>query len=438
MPPRPKLSNALRALAAPLQRWSPRDRWIAATLAATLCFLRALDRMVVYPSPFFAADASFYLDIARGNIAQVVQPFASRQLGALAVTAITHLLHCSIERGFLIEGIGSLIVTAAAVYFLLIQTEAPRWMVLAVALVPFWGTSLQDLALPDLWYSALLSIVLLFLAGEQLLLASLMMFPLMLSRESTSLTLICFLIAAWSALRWRDRIVAVVSAVAGMFLVAHLAAHSQSNAEHLPQVLYMLAKVPWNFIHNILGLMPWSNVSTGLCTVPAWSMPFHAGAVRSIGVCGFSVESWEFLARAILANFGLLPVLLLFLWRRRSRTAGRSVLFKFSLLYGSLSLVLAPLLGVWFDHLVGYAWPLFLVALPILFNEFADAATTARRAGASVAFVCIHLAAIYSSYHWIWWPQIILEAVFWIIGYMLLRVWFDGPPRLTQQPQIAS
>jgi len=384
------------------------------------------------------SDASFYLDIARGNYAQVFQPFASRPLGALVVAAIAHLLHCSVERGFLIEGIGSLIVMSATVYYLLMQTKAPRWMILAVALVPFWGTLLQNLVLPDLWYSALLSVMLLLLANEQMLLASLMMFPLMLSRESTSLTLVCFLIAGWSTFRWRDRIVATGSAVAGVLVVGRLAARSQTNVEHLPQAVYMLAKVPWNFMHNILGLVPWSNVSPSLCSVPAWSMPLHLGPVRSIGVCGFTTDSWEFLARSLLANFGLLPVLLVFLWRRRNKAAKRSVLLKFTLLYGGLSLVLAPLLGVWFDHLIGYAWPLFLVALPMVFNEFADAATTVRRALASVAFVCVHVAAVYCSYHWVWMPQIILEALFWIIGYFLLRIWFGDSKGLAQEPQLAS
>ena len=394
--------------------------------------------MVFYFSPFIMADAIEYLDLARGNYSQVVQPFASRQLGALLAAATAHVLHSSVERGFLIEGIASLIVMAAAVYYLLMQTKAPRWMVLAVALVPFWGTSLQDLVLPDLWYSALLSIMLLFLASEQLLLASVMMFPLMLSRESTSLTLVCFLIAAWGVLRWRDRIVAVGSTVAGALVVGHLAARSQTNVEHLPQAVYMLAKVPWNFMHNILGLVPWSNVSPSLCSVPAWSMQLRAGPVRSIGVCGFTTNSWEFLARALLANFGLLPLLLVFLWRRRSKTAKHGVLLKFSLLYGGLSLLLAPLLGVWFDHLIGYAWPLFLVALPMMFSEFADVATTARRAMASVAFLCVHVVEIYCSYHWLWWPQIIIEAVCWIVGYFLLRAWFADSHGLTQKPQPTS
>ena len=291
------------------------------------------------------ADAPFYLAMAKGNYAEVIQPFASRPLGALLVAALVHLFHWTVEQGFLIEAVASLLLMLAIVYHLVLQTKAPRWILLAIAVIPFWGTLLQYLVIPDLWFSALLAVLLLLLARKHLLLASLMMFPLMLSRESTSLTLVCFLLAAWSSLRWRDRVAAVVSAAAGAAIVSHLAARAQPNVEHVPQAVYLLAKIPWNFLHNILGIVPWSNVYPGLCTVPAWSTPLHFGSVHAVGVCGFSAHSWQLIAQAVLTSFGLLPLLFAFVWHRRRRSAERSVLLRFSLLYGGVSLFLAPLLG---------------------------------------------------------------------------------------------
>ena len=249
-----------------------------------------------------------------------------------------------------------------------------------------------------------------------------MMFPLMVSRESTSLVLVCFLIACWGALRWSDRVVAVISAVAGAAVVSRLAKDAQTNVEHLPQSVYMLAKVPWNFLHNILGVVPWSNVYPKLCTVPAWSMTLHAGPVRAVGVCGFSGHSWELIAQAMLTSFGLLPLLVAYLWWRRDRLAKRSLLLRFALLYGTVSLVLAPLLGIWMVHLIGYAWPLFLVALPLLFDEQPEG----RRAGAGLAFFCLHLAACWVSYRWMWWPQITVEGGLWAAGFLAVRWWRGG------------
>jgi hypothetical protein len=434
-----KPSDALRAFTAPILCWSPRSRLLGGTVAIAICLLRAVYLVLHNESVWVMADAPYYLGIAREDYSQIIQPFASRQLGALVVAALVHTLHWTVERAFVVEGVVSLVFMLVAVYYLVLQTKAPPWILLAIALVPFWGTLLQYLVLPDLWFSALLAALLLLIAKEHLLLASLMMFPLMLSRESTSLTLVCFLIAAWGSLRWRDRIVAVASAIAGAAVVSHLAARAHSNVEHLPQAVYMLAKVPWNFLHNILGIVPWSNVYPTLCAVPAWSTPLHFGSVRSIGVCGFSAHSWELIAQAILTNFGLLPLLVACLWQRRQRSATRSVLLNFTLLYGGVSLFLAPLLGIWFVHLIGYAWPLFLIALPLLFGELTQAPTSGNRAIAAVAFLCVHVAVCWVSYRWMWIPQIAIEAVLWIVGFFLIRHWLSNSEgRFESSPLIAA
>jgi hypothetical protein len=430
------MSRAIGTLVAPVRSWSPRARRFAGTLAVLLAIARAIYSVVQGESVFVMADARFYLGIAAGDYRGVIQPFASRQLGALVVAGFARLLHTSVEHGFFIEAAFSLLFMLAAVYHFVLQTKAPRWLLVAIAIVPFWGTLLQYLVLPDLWFSAMLALLLLLLAGEHMLLAAFMMFPLMLSRESTSLVLVCFLIATWKSLRWKDRITAVATTIAGAVVVGWLSARASSNIEHLPQVIYMLAKVPWNFLHNVLGIVPWSNVYPGLCSVPAWSMHLHTGPVESIGVCGFSTIGWEFIAQAVLTNFGLLPLLVAVLWQRRDRAAKRKPLLQFTLLYGTISLCLAPLLGVWFVHLIGYAWPLFFVALPQLFDEVSSAPPTSSRNGAGVAFLVVHLLAFYISYRFLWYPQIVMEAVLWIIGFFLLRHWLGtgiGEPALRTQ-----
>jgi hypothetical protein len=425
-----KASEGIRALGAPIVRWSPRLRWMAAAVAIAICLANAVYTLVSGESAFSMADSPFYLAIATGDNSKLMQPFASRQMGALIVKALMHMLHWSVERGFVVEGFASLVFMLVAVYQMVLRSKAPRWMLLAIAVVPFWGTLLQYLVLPDLWFSALLAGFLLLIAREQMLAAALMMFPLMISRESTSLVLVCFLIACWSALRWRDRIVALASGAAGALVVGRLAARAQSNGEHLPQSVYLLAKVPWNFLHNILGIVPWSNVYPDFCAVPAWTVPLHAGPVRAVGVCGFSPHSWELIAQALLTSFGLLPVLVAVLWVKRDRLARRSLLLKFTLLYGSVSLALAPVLGIWMVHLIGYAWPLFLVALPLLFHE----QPAGGRPVAGVAFLGVHLAACWISYRWMWWPQITVEALLWVVGFFLIRMWLGSPQGYTPPP----
>jgi hypothetical protein len=388
-------------------------------------------------SVFVAGDARFYLGIATGDYRQVMQPFASRQLGALVVAALMHVLHWTVERGFLVEGTVSIIVMLAVIYCLSISTAAPRWLVFAIALVPFWTFLLQELVLPDLWYSALLAVMLLMLASEHTLGAALMMFPLMLSRESTSLTLICFLAAGWGWMRWRVKMVAVISAITGSVIVSHLAARAQPNLERLPEPVYILAKIPWNFMHNVLGITPWSNVNPELCKVPAWTMPVHIGPVHAIGVCGFSFAGWIEMSQAILNDFGLLPLLFVFLWWRCRRFSTQNVLLRFTLLYGSVSLLLAPMLGTWFIRLIGYAWPAFFVALPLLFDRLEETSPKGSRAFAATGFFGVHLALFYTAYTWMWPAQISIDIVLWMIGYLLLRHWFGSGYQPLDEPQMS-
>ncbi len=418
-----KVAAIVRALNAPIGRWPAILRWLCGLAAILCCLGLAMNFVAHQESVFLAGDARFYMGIATGNYNEVMQPFALRQLGPLVAAGLAWLLHGSVKQGFVLEGAASMVVMLVAVYALMLKTAAPRWMLFAMALVPFWSGLLENLVLPDLWYSALLGLLLLLLAKEQMLAAAMMMFPLMLSRESTSLTLVCFLLAAWGWLRWRDRIVAVICAAAGSAIVGHLAARAQPNREDLPQLAYMAAKVPWNFMRNVLGLVPWSNVNTEYCPTPEWKMQVHLGPVQSIGVCGFSSLGWMKMSMATLTEFGLLPLLLGFLWWRSRKLPVRSVLLRFCLLYGGACLLLAPMLGTSFTRLIGYAWPIFFVAIPLLFERLSMSIASARRNFAGVGFFAAHLLVFYLSGRWSWWTQVGVLGLLWTVGFVLLWYW---------------
>jgi hypothetical protein len=367
---------------------------------------------------FMVPDSTFYMRIASGGTGPVMQPFASRQLGALFVGALAHLFHLTVEQSFLVETLLSFAVIFSVIYGLILQTAAPRWMLIAIAVVPFWAGQMQYLVLPDVFYSALLAVLLLLLAQRRMMLAALMMLPLMLARESTSLTLLCFLAAAWSSLLWRDRLVAVVGAVTGSLTVAHLTRGSAANVEQLPQALYILAKVPWNFLRNIAGILPWSNVNSELCTVPRWSVPVHFHALQAVGVCGVSHVGQKFVVHTALTEFGLLPMMTAFFWWRQRHSSAWSPLLRFTLLYGAASFVLAPLLGNWVAHLAGYGWPLFFVALPMLMEH---ETIRRRQTAAGVCLLAFHLAVCAVSHWGAWLPEVLAELVLWAMGLAVLR-----------------
>jgi hypothetical protein len=352
---------------------------------------------------FNVSDNLWYIRLASGDRHSVPQPFASRQLGAAVVHWIAAILHCSITSAFILQGTISLILVLIAVYALYVRTVAPRWLLLALAVVPFWAQLFNGLELPDIWYALLIAGFLWLLFRKQYILAALMMFPLMVSRESTSLTLLCFLLAAWRPLRWPGRILAVVAGFSGTMLVSHLTAGNPGNMERLPQSVYMLLKVPWNFLTNVLGVIPWSNIYPNFCSnVPSWTHPLHLGPVTVIGICGYlPIRPLYCLADGITV-FGLLPLLTAFiLWRlHRSQPplVPRTAMFRFCLVYGGVSYLIAPVLGVAANRLFGYGWPLPLVALPLLFTELQSARLTPKRPAAAFLFFALHIATCLVGY----------------------------------------
>ena len=394
--------------------------------------------------PFFTAtDTGWYIRLASGDIHGVMQPFASRQLGPAVARFLVWGLHWPLQRAFLLQGTVSLAVLLAVILLLMMRTATPRWMLAAVAVVPFWPQLYYGLVLPDLWYAALVAVFLVLLARRHFLTAACMMFPLMLSRESTSLLLVCFLIAGWRPLRWRGRLLAVGAALGGMMIVQHLTAHNPGNKEHLPEFVYMLSKVPWNFVRNITGIEPWSNVYPQLCSVPVWQHSLQWGPVHAIGVCGISDWLPVVTVYEIVSVFGLLPLLAAFLWWRSRHDKGRSLLLNFCLLYGGITVLLSPVLGAGVGRLLGYGWPFCLVALPLLFDELRERYAEALRSKGTVAslgLLGLHLPACALAAATPSLPIAAFGAGLWVGGFLLLRWWF-GPTvegagkRLQNNPQ---
>jgi hypothetical protein len=441
----PEKSSILSKFTAPVSRWNPVSRRTALLCAVVLTGAYAIVVGMRLGNSFTISDSGWYQVLAVGDPPHmVVQPFASRQLGPAVVRLFSWLLHWPVRKTFVVQGVISLAVTLVTIFTLALRTTMPRWMLLALAAVPFWPQLYLGLALPDLWYAGLLSVFLLLLWRKHFLTAALMMFPLMVSRESTSLTLVCFLIVGWRELRWRGRLLAVGSTLAGTLLVQRLTIHSPGNREHLPELIYILSKAPWNFVRNFLGVEPWTNIFP-LCKVPEWQHSVHVGPLHAVGICKLSILLPMLTVNAALSTFGLLPLLAIFLWWRTRHVKGRSLLERFSLLYGAVCLAIAPLIGVWMPHLFGYGWPFSLVALPKLFDDIRTLmpdALNSKRAAAAAGFLALHLAASGFGLLAATTGHGACLIVLYLAGYLLLRRWFGpsipvGDKRLHSNPEQA-
>jgi hypothetical protein len=411
-------------LATPMSAWRERTRWTVA-LAATLgCAVWAIYLTRHWENSFNLPDVAQYLRIARSDMAHVMQPFAARPMAPLLAAAVARLTHWDLETTFVRLGVVYLAVTLSITFSLIVRTAAPRWMLAAIFFLPFWPVLFQELAYPDLLYAALIAVLLWLLLREDMMSAALLMFPLMFTRESTWLTLACLLVATWPIARWKHRLTAVCAAIAGAALVHRLTTTAAGNTEHLPQAAYVLAKLPWNFARNVLGIMPWSNVQPELCPVPRWQTALHFGPVTAVGICGFDHTGQIVMLQETLSVFGLLPLLVAFFWWRKREFAGRSVLLRFILLYGGSCFMLAPALGTSFVHLMGYAWPLFAVAPALLLDELRkEAAALPRATAAGAGFAIAHL-AVCASFFWLHIQALIVaDLVLWVAGFLLLRQW---------------
>ena len=359
-----------RLLFAPLNTLSVRSRTLVVALA-TLCTLAwsALHNGKL-PDAWDLPDVHFYLAMARGRVDLVPAPFSARPLAPLLARGISALLHRSTETGFTVLAVLSLCFALAAVFTLAVRTRAPRCILILIAAVPFWPQLLANAGLPDALYTALLAGLLLALHAEALPAAALLMLPLVLTRESTWLTLLCLVAVGWRQLRWRYSLLALAATVAGTLIVRHFGAGSLPNPEHLPGSLYMAGKLVSNTFRSF-GLDPWSNVYGELCGAPSWQHAVHLGPVRTVGICRWEPESLLETISALLTVFGILPAFALALLITKLppeplSLRGTSLLTRFCLLYGGTSFLLAPSLGTWYTRLFGYGWPLLLVALPRL------------------------------------------------------------------------
>lgn len=386
----------VHGLLAPLDTLSRRSQWMLLLLCTALVLgwsaFHNGDLLVAWGLP----DVKYYKDMARGRFDLVPQPFSARPLAPLLARWIARAAGCWIEGGFTVLAYLSLLWSVLVVFWLLLRSSAPRWLLPAMVAVPFWPQLLGFAGLPDPLYTALLATLLLALEREWMRLAAVLLLPLMLARESTTLTLLCLLLAGTRRLRWTGSALAIGCAGLGMLVVRHVSAGGLPNPEGLSGGGYLIGKMVSNSLRS-LGVVPWSNVYPELCSIPTWQMGLRFGTVRSVGVCSWTPISPLQAVWALLTSFGVLPVVLLALWRSwRPAFRDGGLLVRFCLLYGGISFAIAPTLGTWYARLFGYGWPLLLVALPRLLSQPSQAGARAWMEGAGdvhlwTALLLVHL-----------------------------------------------
>jgi hypothetical protein len=341
-----------------------------------LCFALLLG----LPYAAYVPDAGQYRLLALGQHGAVPAPFSARILGPAMAGWLGRVTGLGVDTGFLLLGIVCLIALLGLMAGLLWSWRAPLVVSAAIFLMPFWVDIFHDYYLPDLLHAALLAALLLFLLSGYTSLAFVLLFPAYLARESTLLVAGCLVFACWRRIRLRPALVGALAILSAGLISRHYNQEAAVSIHGISGGTYILGKFIWSFFKNVLGLPLWSNTLQE-CGSPIWTKTippeWHLGAIRSVGLCQPSLWGPTRLLLAWFGIFGIGPALALAMWRTlltpgRELPRGREMVFRFCLVYGLISILMAPLLGASADRLVEYGWPFYFVLLPWVLSTSYD------------------------------------------------------------------
>jgi hypothetical protein len=266
--------------------------------------------------------------------------------------------------------LGALVVSVAAT---VLGFGAVRWAWPLLLWCPILVEYFREAYMPDLFHAALLAVL-----WQALMRAEPLVYPilvaLLLCRESSLLAV--FVVVVYFV--WRQRYWpaagAVLAGVLGMVLVGLLAPAGGRNIHHYSTGSYIALKSVWNFLSNWLGLRLWQPTFAVQATFP-WSCPNPLLTARLPGLAS-PVVVCDWLPATIVSTwtnfFGVLSLSCAFLaagWRALYAKSGERR-YRVALVigvYGLLAGLVGTFTGTATYRLVGYAWPLLWIAVPVLF-----------------------------------------------------------------------
>jgi hypothetical protein len=327
-------------------------------------------------SPYeFHSDSEYYIAIAEGRVHDVIRPFSNRILHPIVVDTMG-ILHLSTRRSFLVVGILSLAILVATVSYVA-RSALPYPAIAALLATPFLLSLFRDYYLPDIFHAALLGLFFLCLFQNKLWLALALLFLLYITRETTILLGAALVFVSLHRRQWRVALGSTIISALGLSAISYAASLGQPNVHAINGLVYVMAKVPYNFLKNVVGLVLWTNTLASsfsreplfVLRVPAW---LPSGAIDSVGFYGFAPSYPLATATLLLATFGVLPSLVLadLASIRRRLFDESSLCISVALLYGLLAFVIGTSIGDSVGRLIGYGWPCFWVAFPFILQQY--------------------------------------------------------------------
>lgn len=328
--------------------------------------------VTAFPYMRATSDAPSYIPIAQGHWSKSPNPHAKRFVHPLLVRYITHVTGMSIDRAFRALSFAFLFLFVPLVC-VLIQVEAQsRRLILALVMAPALFQLFTDYYMQDLLHALLLALYFMLLVYKPLATFP-VLFALYCTRESTALLSACVIWLAWRRSQNRLAVSSLLATLAGVAASWYASTLGSPNVSGVPEGVYYLLKIPYNFIPKVLGLQLWvdTQVAYNHCA-PVWTVHvlgwLPVGRIREFGFCGVDyLAPWANLT-ILFTTFGVLP---LFVWASlpkhwRSSLRTGPIHLEVAFWYSLLCIVASVSGGATVERYVTYAWPLFWLVGPRL------------------------------------------------------------------------
>ena len=320
------------------------------------------------------ADYDSYASIAQGRMSEVMKPFANRVLAASVVRAVTAATGLSTEQGFAVVGLLSLFCIAACIAAVLNSTTKQPAFVFALLLIPWLLDLFREYYLPDLPHAALAAAYFLLLVKGRYWESVVLVLLMQLTREATVLLAAVAVVVLIRDGRWKPALASAGAVAAAMAVVAYATHDAHPNVHHINTVLYLVLKVPFNIAKNLFGVILWTDSLADKELLPVWTMDLpswlQTGSIHKIGYYALDPEPPMVMLWSFLTLFGVVPILLTrelrLRWKRRVGAGILQPWAQIALAYGLISFFIGPALGASARRLIGYGWPAFLLAGPLL------------------------------------------------------------------------
>lgn len=348
---------------------------IAAALTAIFLFLAvSLEPLLnIFSGPIRDGDSEWYIMAANGDLHTLIEPYSVRFLHPFIAGWISRHLSLNINEAFLMIAIVSLFLFLIINAIILKNTTKSSLLIAPLFMLPYFLQSLTIMFHSDAFYMFLTALFFLFLYFKKESMGLLVFFLLFLTRESTALLGLIYAAVSWFFSKKRLAAAIVVILLVSLFTTSVMRDIGEPNKHNLNSSVYLAAKFSYNFMKNVLGLNAWTNTYQNCEPIFKVHMPplQSFGSIKEIGLCGFDGRIPMQTVTTLLTVFGIAPLVLLYSIRKRMQQIWKTfpLWLVVALVYGLAMYGIGVVAGTGVARIVGFGWPAFVLATPILLKN---------------------------------------------------------------------